>query len=177
MKETEKLFLSYKFHLHKCLLLSPDFEESLQVALGIDFSGQGTVLQQGKNCLELVTAFPTVTILPFESHYSDWKECQKYLITRPSLMYHHHHLLGHELLLQTKQISKACSSYLRMYLSIQPYIFTILLAIEHKQKRLFHFDEKNRLHTEVHFNFPLQLMPAMLVKRFLPAWPLLILPL
>lgn len=138
---------------------------------GIVFSGQGTVLQQEKNCLELVTAFATVMLLPFESHYSEWKECQKYLMTRPSLMYYHHHLLGYEHVSPTKQLSKVCSSYLRMYLSMQPYIFTILLATE---QRLFHFDEKNRLHTEVHSNVPLQLM---LVKCFLPAWPLRILPL
>lgn len=138
---------------------------------GIVFSGQGTVFQQEKNCLELVTAFATVMLLPFESHYSEWKECQTYLMTRPSLMYYHHHLLGHEPVSQTKQLSKVCSSYPRMCLSMQPYIFTILLATE---QRLFHFDEKNRLHTEVHSNVPLQ---VMLVKCFLPAWPLRVLPL
>lgn len=68
-EETEKLFLYYKIHLHKCLLLiNPDFEKSLQVALSsVD---RWTVLQQKKNCLELVTVFTNVMLSPLETHYS-----------------------------------------------------------------------------------------------------------
>lgn len=68
-EETEKLFLYYNIHLHKCLfLISPDFENSLQVALSS--ADRWTVLQQEKNCLELETAFTNVMFSPLETHYS-----------------------------------------------------------------------------------------------------------
>lgn len=68
-EETEKLFLYYNIHLHKYLfLIGPDFENSLQVALSS--ADRWTVLQQEKNCLELVTAFTNVMLSPLETHYS-----------------------------------------------------------------------------------------------------------